>query len=90
MDDLTKYFPNTDLTTEEIRFIILSILKTDRDDLFCFKCFKLIHNKPLPKQICGYCFRVYCNNCSILFKFPEREEIDPNKCIQCLDTRQYY
>ncbi len=90
MDDLTKYFPNCGINTEEIRFLILSILKTDKDHLFCYKCFKLLETKAQQKEICGSCFRVYCIDCYQNLKFKKRDEIDPDKCIQCLDTRQYY
>ena len=91
MQDLRSYFPGCKLDTEEIRSVIMKILKTDNEESFCFHCFALITKTPETKQICPTCFRVYCIGCCHrYYKHPQDDQvIDTYKCIQCVDTRRY-
>lgn len=85
MDDLTKFFPGCNLSTEEIRANICMILSV-RNSYFCYKCFKLLGMDALPKNadLCKKCYQFYCKNCSKTLGL----ETEPSKCLQCTKIRQ--
>lgn len=87
MEDLTKIF-NKNLTTEEIRELIKYSLKMTDEDYFCYKCFKFLGRRKVNAELCKICYQYYCEKCApMLYKNSLSKEIDPYKCLQCLETR---
>lgn len=89
MEDLTKHFPNSGLTTKQIRETIIKITGLTEDKYyFCYKCFKFL-GENIPKCLkCETCYRFYCENCSPGISHGVRQKyIDTDRCPQCIENR---
>ena len=89
MEDLTKYFPESGMTTVQIRESIINILKIDPFiPFFCYRCFRHIN---LKDACCDVCFQPYCKECLFHVKGPGSNStvsgIDPDRCLQCIENR---
>jgi hypothetical protein len=92
MDDLSNNFPGCKMTNEEIRDVIRKILKIE-NAYFCYKCYAFLSIDSVPNnaEICKECYQFYCKECSHLFYCPSTvHEINPYKCIQCIECREFY
>ena len=90
MDNLQTKFVGCKFSTEEIRDVIRTVLKLE-NGYFCFCCFKFLSVDTLPKNcgLCKVCYQYYCGECTKLFVSPERDDIDPYRCLQCVESRRY-
>ena len=88
MEDLTKYFPGCQMTTEQIREAVINILKVDPFiPFFCYRCFRHVR---LTDACCEICFQPYCKECLFNLVGPGsgKSGIDPEKCLQCIENRK--
>lgn len=91
MDDLTRIFPGCILGTEELRERIRKLMGIE-DGYCCYKCFRLLglHTMPKDAELCKICYQFYCKDCAkLLYSDPAKHEIDPYRCIQCIETRRF-
>lgn len=92
MEDLNRHFPGCTLSTENLRKVIRKCIGMNNNDYFCYKCFKFLGlGIGIPKNslLCKGCYQFYCKDCGLKYKGRNDMEIDPNICIQCVDTKRF-